>query len=274
MERPPFGMDGIDEDAVLAALAVLPGDHVVVADGVGDVALALVAEGAVVTFVAADAGVRALAEARRACLEDLPVGSARSFLGLAHFGRRVWFYHYLRGRLTPEARGWLDAREQLVREGLVRCGVWEGAFLRGAALPGPLAALSRRMALLRAAPELGVPGGGVGAVLRRVRQLADTPGAPGRYARHLVGEPAEDDVPRWLRADVYARLRGRGAALRIVARPEDVDRPVDVWIGRGTAPSGVTRALGYVWEGGAPLAATDATTRALGAVSASAHARV
>lgn len=267
-------MDGIDEDVVLAALAPLPGEHVVVADGVGDVALALVAEGAVVTFVAAERGARALAEARRACLEDLPVGSARSFLGLAHFGRRVWFYHYLRGRLTAEARGWLDAREQLVREGLVRCGSWDAAFLPGSRLPSPLAALPRRMALLRVAPGLGLPRGGVGDVVRRVQRLADTPGAPGRYARHLVGAPREDDVPRWLREDVYPRLRGRGASLRIVSRLQDVDGPVDAWIGRGAAPPGVARALRYVWDGGAPLSSTDATTRALCCVGAPAPPRV
>jgi S-adenosylmethionine:diacylglycerol 3-amino-3-carboxypropyl transferase len=55
----------------------------------------------------------------------LPVQSFRSLMGIGYFGRRVWFYHYLRDALSAEARRYWDARESLIREGLLLGGFWE-----------------------------------------------------------------------------------------------------------------------------------------------------
>ncbi len=68
---------------------------------------------------------RALVHLKLAAVQILPVQSVHSFLGLGHFGRRVWFYHELRAALPPDARTFWDANESLIREGVLAGGAYE-----------------------------------------------------------------------------------------------------------------------------------------------------
>lgn len=100
-------------------------------DPTGDGALDALARGAErVVLVAPDAASRALAELKGAAVRELPVQSVRSFAGLGDFGRRVWFYHHIRGRLGGDARAWWDAREERIRAGLVGGGAFGAALDR------------------------------------------------------------------------------------------------------------------------------------------------
>jgi S-adenosylmethionine:diacylglycerol 3-amino-3-carboxypropyl transferase len=67
----------------------------------------------------------ALVQLKIAAVRVLPVQSVRSFLGLGHFGRRVWFYHELRASLSEPVRGYWDAREREIRGGLLTQGRYE-----------------------------------------------------------------------------------------------------------------------------------------------------
>ena len=67
----------------------------------------------------------ALVQLKVAAVRVLPVQSVRSFLGLGHFGRRVWFYHELRPSLTEPVRAYWDARERDIRSGLLTQGLYE-----------------------------------------------------------------------------------------------------------------------------------------------------
>ncbi len=67
----------------------------------------------------------ALVQLKVAAVRVLPVQSVRSFLGLGHFGRRVWFYHELRASLTEPVRAYWDARERDIRSGLLTQGRYE-----------------------------------------------------------------------------------------------------------------------------------------------------
>ena len=55
----------------------------------------------------------ALLHLEHAALLQLPVQSTRALLGVGAPGRRVWFYHYVRGVLPADVRAWWDAREGL-----------------------------------------------------------------------------------------------------------------------------------------------------------------
>ncbi len=115
-----------EDPALLAALDVGPGDAALVAEPSGDDALAIAAAGAAsVTVAAPDPAARALVELKRAAARELPIQSVRSLLGLGHFGRRVWFYHYLRPGLPAEVQATLDAGEASIREGLAGAGALE-----------------------------------------------------------------------------------------------------------------------------------------------------
>ena len=67
----------------------------------------------------------ALVHLKVAAVRVLPVQSVRSFLGLGHFGRRVWFYHELRASLTEPVRAYWDGREVDIRSGLLTQGRYE-----------------------------------------------------------------------------------------------------------------------------------------------------
>lgn len=111
---------------LLAALGPVGGCRVFVATGAGESALAVLAAGAAEVIGASpDPALRAVAELKYTAIRMLPVQSFRSLLGLGYFGRRVWFYHYVREALSAESRRYWDGREHLIREGLSLGGHWE-----------------------------------------------------------------------------------------------------------------------------------------------------
>ncbi len=144
-----------EDPALLAALVPVPTDDAVVFEPSGDDALALCAMGArSVDAVVPDLAARALVELKLAAARELPVQSVRSLFGLGHFGRRVWFYHYLRPGLPPEIQAFWNASEETIREGIAGEGVVERemAELRGRVLP--LAVGRAAVDALLAAPTL------------------------------------------------------------------------------------------------------------------------
>jgi S-adenosylmethionine-diacylglycerol 3-amino-3-carboxypropyl transferase len=115
-----------DPQLVLAALGPLRGKRAFVVAGPGESAFALLSDGAEEVIGAVpDPALRAVAELKYTALRMLPVQSFRSLFGLGYFGRRVWFYHYLREALSAESRRYWDTRESLIREGLLWGGLWE-----------------------------------------------------------------------------------------------------------------------------------------------------
>jgi hypothetical protein len=84
-----------------------------------------------------------LVELKWAAARELPVQSVRSLLGLGHFGRRVWFYHYLRAALPVDVRRFWDGEERAIREGLVGAGRVEREMARIRARVLPLTGASR-----------------------------------------------------------------------------------------------------------------------------------
>jgi S-adenosylmethionine-diacylglycerol 3-amino-3-carboxypropyl transferase len=120
-----------DPRVLRRALRVGPDDDVLSICGAGDNAFALLLDGArSVTCVDTSEPQLALAEYKREAARALPVQSFRSALGLDAFGRRIWFYHHVRPALGPRARGFLDAHEALVREGLLEAGGFERGLRR------------------------------------------------------------------------------------------------------------------------------------------------
>lgn len=193
-----------EDPACLRALEPGPEDDALVCEPSGDDALDLAALGArTVTVVAPDPGARALVALKLAAARELPVQSVRSLLGLGHFGRRVWFYHYLRPGLDPATRAWFDAREADIRAGLAASGEVERAMatLRERVLPLALGADA-----IAALKEAGTPGARGEVLATRWSGLRWAAAAQvwlPRIAR-LAGAPAEGAVAR-LR-DVLARM--------------------------------------------------------------------
>ncbi len=114
-----------DPEVVVTEARRLGTDRVTVVGGTGDLALDLAAVGLQVRAIAPDPDDRALNDLKLTSARLLPAQSVRSFLGLGHFGRRVWFYHHLRGALLPETAAWGDARETWFRLGLLGRGRFE-----------------------------------------------------------------------------------------------------------------------------------------------------
>ena len=112
VERPPSCSAWLDERWALDVLAVGATDAVVSACAAGDLAFALAAAGAGrVTHVALDAPAAALVALKQVAARELPVEGFRCFLGLDPAGRRVFFYHLLRGALAPDVRARWDRGE-------------------------------------------------------------------------------------------------------------------------------------------------------------------
>lgn len=120
-----------DPRLLRAALAVGPEDDVFSIAAAGDNTLALLADGPA-SVVATDlSGPQlAVAELKAVAARLLPVDSYRALLGLDAFGRRLWFYHYVREALSPRARCHLDALEPQLRAGLLGAGRFEGYLHR------------------------------------------------------------------------------------------------------------------------------------------------
>jgi S-adenosylmethionine-diacylglycerol 3-amino-3-carboxypropyl transferase len=105
-----------EDPAVLqGALKVGPEDDVLSICSAGDNSFALAIAGArSVTCVDVSVPQLALAELKLRAAEALPIQSFRSLLGLDAAGRRIWFYHFLRPRLSHRARAWFDENEEMV----------------------------------------------------------------------------------------------------------------------------------------------------------------
>lgn len=107
---------------VVQALGVGPSSQVFSACGSGELAFALAAEGASVLAVDLRHAQVAYARLALAAVAVLPVQSVRSLFGYGHFGRRVWFYHFLRPHLDSATRAFWDQHEGAIRGGLVNQG--------------------------------------------------------------------------------------------------------------------------------------------------------
>lgn len=116
-----------DPGVLQEALRVGPDDDVLSIASAGDNSFALAIAGArSVTALDLSFPQIALCELKLAAARHLPVQSVRSALGFGHFGRRVWFYHFLRPHLPDAVRAYWDAHEDTIREGI--CG--QGRFER------------------------------------------------------------------------------------------------------------------------------------------------
>lgn len=181
--------------------------------GTGDLALDLAAAGLEVRAVPTHADEAALMDLKFTAARLLPVQSVLSFLGLAHFGRRVWFYHHLRGALRPASQDWADAREAAIRLGLLDAGRFEQVITRlrralGVHAPeGPRWGLMLRAlgtAPLRRASGLG-QGRGPGGPADWVRDVpTDSPWCE-RLATGAWRDPAA--AHPWLSAEGLATAR-------------------------------------------------------------------
>ncbi len=132
------------------ALAVTPGARVLAICGAGEVAFSLAAAGAAVHAVDVRQAQLAYARLVLAGVVALPPASTRSMLGMAHFGRRLWFYHHVRAALDEGSRDFWDAHEGALRLGVVDQGSVERrvATLRARVLPlaVPASVLARVLA--------------------------------------------------------------------------------------------------------------------------------
>lgn len=141
---------------------------VVAASGEG--ALWLGAAGRAVRLVEGAPGAAAVYGLKYAALVALPPQSRAALFGLDGFGRRLWFYHFVRPALCAADAAYWDAREDLLRAGLAAAGVEE-----------------RGWAAWRKARR-----GPAGRLLRRVDALAG--GAPAR----AWALPADGPAARWI----------------------------------------------------------------------------
>lgn len=194
----------------------------------GDDALGALAAGAgSVLQVAPDAPAAALAHLKRVAARELPIQSVRSLLGYGHFGRRIWFYHFLRGHLPNEAQAIFDAHEASVREGLAGGGELERAMAafrrRAAPLAGgpPQGALGVRW---RAAAALALPalarlaGAPAEGALARLEAAVARGGAPVDWL--FTGAWRDPDTGHpWLSTSGFSALKPRIAALSVEIAP-------------------------------------------------------
>ena len=101
-----------DPAPLLSALAVGAGRRLLWLGGAADHALAAAIAGADVT-IAGGEDVRALAELKREAARELDLGAYRELLGLGPPGRRIFYYHHVRKRLSPEEWEMMDEFRQL-----------------------------------------------------------------------------------------------------------------------------------------------------------------
>lgn len=266
-----------EDPALLELLALPPGARTLCFEPSGDDALTLAAAGCAVHAVLPEPGARARVALAVAAARALPLQSVRSLWGLAHFGRRIWFLHYVRPGLPDEARAWWDAREAVVREGLADSGELEQAARRlGRALGA--SALRRSVVAAALAPAVArLADAETGNAAKTLLQRLDV-GGP--FAAWLLGVP-DAELPRpWLTAPGLRTLTAAPPAVVDATReqlltrsPEPYDavilgrsslsREEDAALASSLAPGGV--ALGW---GPPPSAvaldasATDAARRA------------
>ncbi|MCB9762707.1 MAG: DUF3419 family protein [Alphaproteobacteria bacterium] len=159
--RPPASQYWGDEARLVERLG--SARRVLSVGGTGDRALALALAGVEVTVLAPGPETAALLELKRAG-GLLAWPEALQLLGLLAPGRRVWLYHQIRSALSVESRAWWDAREALIREGVLGAGQLEQrmAALRGAlgaarARPGGRRERAMTLAWLGFVPPEGPP---------------------------------------------------------------------------------------------------------------------
>lgn len=203
--------------------------------GAGDAAFEAVIRGDVEVRYADDPAQTALVALKVAAVRGLPVQSVRSFLGFGHFGRRVWFYHELRGALSDGVRAFWDAREPWIRAGLCDAGAAEQRIARFRARLLPLAhrlGVVEALFACRSLPEQQAfvaerwntrrwrviaahPEGRAIADALRTRLAADDAGLQWR----LLGRyPDLERGPAYLRTAGHAALRAGLDRLRIEAQ--------------------------------------------------------
>jgi S-adenosylmethionine-diacylglycerol 3-amino-3-carboxypropyl transferase len=144
-----------DPRLLRAALAVGPGDDVFSIAAAGDNTLALLGDGPdSVVAVDLSGPQLAVAELKAVAPRLLPLDSYRALLGLDGFGRRLWFYHYVRDALSPRARSHLDALEPQLRAGLLGAGRFESYLARFRTQVLPRVVGQAAVDALLAAPDL------------------------------------------------------------------------------------------------------------------------
>ena len=118
-----------DPAPLLSALAAGAGRRLLWLGGPADHALAAAIAGAEVTIAAPD-DVRALVELKREAARELDLGAYRELLGLGPPGRRIFYYHHVRKRLSAPALSFWDRHEPVLREGVLDAGRREQAIAR------------------------------------------------------------------------------------------------------------------------------------------------
>ncbi len=164
-----------------------PQGEVLVVAASGEAALWLGAAGRAVRLVEGAPGAAAVYGLKHAALVALPPQSRAALFGLDGFGRRLWFYHFVRPGLDAADAAYWDAREDLVRAGLGAAGVEE-----------------RRWAGFREARQSPA-----GRLLQRVDRLA------GGAAARAWSLPADGPAARW----IWSGEGGFGLAGLDCARP-------------------------------------------------------
>jgi S-adenosylmethionine-diacylglycerol 3-amino-3-carboxypropyl transferase len=118
-----------DPNLEIAALAAGPDDTVVVVSSGGCTALSLLAAGAgQVVAVDLNTSQNNIVELKLAAISALSAADATRFLGgwpAAAGWRRSTYLQLLRGRLTPTARAYWDARRKHIESGVIASGVSE-----------------------------------------------------------------------------------------------------------------------------------------------------
>jgi S-adenosylmethionine:diacylglycerol 3-amino-3-carboxypropyl transferase len=118
-----------DPAPLLSALAVGAGRRLLWLGGPADHALAAAIAGAEVTIAGGDE-VRALVELKIEAARELDLGAYRELLGLGPPGRRIFYYHHVRKRLSAEALAFWDRHEPVLRGGVLDSGTREQAIAR------------------------------------------------------------------------------------------------------------------------------------------------
>lgn len=118
-----------DPEPLLSALAAGAGRRILWIGGAGDNAFAAAIAGSDVTIAAGD-DERALVELKREAARELDLGAYRELLGLGPPGRRIFYYHHVRKRLSAETLAFWDRHEPVLRGGVLNAGRREQEIAR------------------------------------------------------------------------------------------------------------------------------------------------
>jgi S-adenosylmethionine-diacylglycerol 3-amino-3-carboxypropyl transferase len=117
-----------DADVLCEALGPSEGRRFLSVASGGDNSLALVAEGAEVVAADLSPAQLHLVELKTAAIRHLDHEQALAFLGVLGGTDRSAVYRRLRADLTPEARAFWDARADVIAQGVIHHGKFEGYF--------------------------------------------------------------------------------------------------------------------------------------------------